>query len=396
MYPTIQLKAGREASVGFRHPWVFSGALEGRPNDIPQGALVYLSDRRGEIIGTGTYSAVGSIAVRVFDFSKAVINEDWLVARLNTCLSVRQALGYGKNTKTTGYRLVHGEADGLPGLVVDVYGDVMVMQISTSGMDQLRSAVISALQTVLAPAVMFEKSDMPVREEEGLPAFTHLHVGTLPDEVTFLEHGLTFTAQPQTGQKTGFFLDQKELRGSITQFARDKRVLNLFSYTGASSVALLNAGAASVHNIDSSQEALGLIARQGALNDIAELALSTEEADVFQWLGQENRENYDMVLLDPPALVKTKKEQEAAMKAYHFLNRAAMRLVQDRGILVTSSCSHFVSEDDLMFVLRRASVQAGVDLRCLATVRQAPDHPVSVYFPESLYLKSFVFQLRKS
>lgn len=448
MYPVVQLKAGREASVGFRHPWVFSGAIEGVPANVQPGALVEVADRNGKVLGTGTYGP-GTIAVRVFDFSAVEINGDWILGALTNALKRRELLGYGAGTQTTGYRLVHGEGDSLPGLVVDVFGEVVVMQISTAGMDALRPLVVAAILHLLKPVALFEKSDMGVRQQEHLPEVVKVQSGEMPEVVTFLEHGNVYKVDVVGGQKTGFFLDQKDLRIAVSRFAAGRSCLNLFSYTGASSIALLKAGATHVHNVDESQPALDTIAAQAELNGLPANALSCEKADIFQWLGAERlspnplpagfspasaansdssvdvpvgtpssetefslepgknplengsgivsgrNEIYDMVLLDPPALAKTKREKESAMKAYHFLNRAAMRLTKDGGIFVTSSCSHYVSEDDLMFTLRRASVQAGMKLHLLASVRQSADHPWSVYWPEGQYLKSFIFQIEK-
>lgn len=390
MYPVLQLKAGREASVGFHHPWVFSGAIETFPADLRPGVLVHIADRNGVVIGTGTYGK-GTIAVRIFDFREVVIDEAWMVTTLRKAYEQRQLLGYGKGSEMTGYRLVHGEGDHLPGLVIDMFDEVAVMQISTAGMDVLRPLLLTALQAVVSPKVIFEKSDMQVRAQEELVDVIKLHVGTLPEEVTFTEAGLTYLADVAEGQKTGFFLDQKDLRAFLTRFADQKKVLNLFSYTGATSAALLRHGAAHVHNVDESSRALELLGRQMELTEVPPDRFSVEKADVFQWVGQRREETYDMVLLDPPALAKTKREKEAALKAYHFLNRSAMKLVQKGGLFVTSSCSHYISEEDLLFVLRRASVQAGVELRLLSALRQSPDHPWSIYFPEGLYLKSFVF-----
>ena len=225
----------------------------------------------------------------------------------------------------------------------------------------------------------------------GKPDSFELVDGVLPSEVMFSERGLSFVADVRSGQKTGFFLDQKDLRRELAKYAEGKKVLNLFSYTGATAVALLKKGAAFVHNVDESQRALDLVARQMELNDMAVTSWSMEQADVFQWFGEKNEVMYDMVVLDPPALMKTVKEKESAMKAYHFLNRAVLRLLKPGGIFATSSCSHYMSEEDLAFVLRRASVQAGRELLLLASVRQSMDHPWSVYFPEGLYLKSFIF-----
>lgn len=395
MYPILTLKTGKEANVGFRHPWVFSGALEAIPKDVKHGDLVCVADRSERILGTGTYSKHSSIAVRVLEFGEVEINQAWFAAKIKEADGRRRLLGYGPNTDTTGYRVVFGEADGIPGLVVDRYGDVVVMQLATAGLDALREPITAALMEALAPRVIVERSDTSVRGEEELEEIVAIRHGEDPGPVDFLEQGLAFTANVMTGQKTGFFLDQKDLRQRVSRLASERRVLNLFSYTGATGIAAMKGGATHVHNVDSSENALEQCAKHAAAHGIAPEAFTTEQADAFQWLSAHGEARYDMVLLDPPALIKSKRDVEEGKKAYHFMNRAAMRLVEDGGLFVTSSCSHFMPEEDLAFLLRRASVQSGLHLNILSVIRQSPDHPLSIYFPESAYLKTFIFQVNR-
>ncbi len=440
MYPVLKLKEGKEANVGFRHPWIFSRALADGQKKPEHGALVHVADRQGRIIGTGTYSASSSIAVRVFAFKEAVIDRAWLAAKIADAHQKRVLMGYGprppleqslpleKGEKfTTGYRCVFGESDGIPGLVVDRYGDVLVCQIATAGLDALRDDVVAALEETFKPRAIVERSDMPSRREENLEAVVRIHTpatpppaekrpaGSLPLErggralgqVEFLEHGRRCVADPLHGQKTGFFLDQKDLRDRVAALAQGKTVLNLFSYTGATSFAAFAGGAKSVLNVDGSEEALASLRAQAAAAGLSDEVCATEKADVFQWLANPHHlplakgesegvaGAFDVVVMDPPALIKSMKDAEEGKKAYHFLNRAALKLVKDGGIFITSSCSHFLPEEDLVFLLRRASVQAGVDLQVLEVVRQSPDHPLSVYFPEAAYLKSFVCRMNR-
>lgn len=395
MYPTLVLKTGKEANVAFHHPWIFSGAFEDIPESIPHGSIVQVADKHGKILATGTFSNKSSIAVRCFAFGEGTIGRDWLINGIAASDARRQLMGYGPETDTTGYRVVFGEADNLPGLVVDRFGDVIVFQISTAGLDALREDVIAAITKVLRPVCLIERSDMPVRAEEGLKDVMKIHAGAADDLVPFTEQGISFLADPVKGQKTGFFLDQKDARAALGRLAKGRKVLNLFSYSGAAGIAMMLGGAKSVHNVDASTEALELCRKHADLHDISAKKFTTEEADIFQWLGAGQETTYDMVVMDPPALIKSMKESEEGRKAYHFLNRAAMRLVEDGGIFATSSCSHFLSEDDLAFTLRRASVQAGLKLDLLAAVRQSPDHPQSVYFPESSYLKTYIFQVSR-
>lgn len=395
MYPILTLARGKEANVIHRHPWIFSGAIAGKPDALHDGAIVRVADERGRTLGTGTYSRRSSIAVRVFEFAEAELDRAWFARRFAEADARRQLLGFGPNTHTTGYRVVFGEADGLPGIVVDRYGSVLTVQLSTAGAEMLRETIVNALAEVFPGAVIVERSDMPSRRDEGLEPRNETVRGELAEPVPFTEYGLRFLADPLTGQKTGFYLDQKDLRVAVRGLAADRKVLNLFSYTGAAGVAALAGGASHVLNVDSSASALERCREHAALNGFAPEIMESAESDVFQFLSTERPERYGMVLLDPPAIIKSLKDAEEGRKAYHFLNRAALRLVEDGGIFVTSSCSHHLPEEDLAFTLRRASVQAGVHLDVLAAVRQAADHPFSVYFPESSYLKSFVCRVRR-
>ncbi len=393
-YHVLPLIPGKEANVGFKHPWVFSGALAKVDEKAKHGSLVHVVDRNGKIIGTGTYSNKSSIAVRVFAFGDAMIDRAWFEAKLKAADERRRLMGYGPGTDTTGYRVCFGEADGIPGLVVDRYEDVFVFQIGTAGLDALREDVIGALLDVFHPKALVERSDMASRREEGLEPFSAVHVGDEPAPITFKENGLTFVADVVNGQKTGFFFDQKDLRQAVRGLAKGS-VLNLFSYSGATGVYAMAGGADHVHNVDGSEAALTLCEKNAVANALKTDAFTTQETDAFDFLNVNKDSQYDTVMIDPPALIKSGKDAEEGKKAYHFLNRAAMRLVKDGGIFVTSSCSHFLPEEDLMFILRRASVQAGLHLDVLASVRQAADHPQSVYFPEAQYLKSFIFRVTR-
>lgn len=396
-YPVVTLQSGKEMNAVFRHPWIFSGALVKRPESVAHGDIVRVADAGGNIVGTGTYSAKSSIAVRLLAFGAkdVLIDKAWFAAKFEEAEARRGLLGVGAGTDTDGYRLVFGEADGIPGLVVDRYKDVLVIQISTAGIDRLRDVIAAALKEVFSPAAIVERSDVHVRKEEALKDEVATLVGDAAAGVEFAEDGMRFSADVLEGQKTGFFLDQRSLRRSVARFAKGREVLNLFSYTGATGIAAIKGGAKSVLNVDSSAKALAACGRHAEANGIESHVFTTEEADVFQFLSTRTEPAFDMVLVDPPALIKSQRDADEGKKAYHFLNRAALRLVRDGGVFVTSSCSHFLNEEDFAFILRRASVQAGVRLDLLEVVRQAPDHPTSVYFPESAYLKSFVFAVSR-
>lgn len=394
-YPVLHLRSGREASLANRHPWIFSGALEKVPEDLPHGAIVNVIDSTGKIAATGTYSAKSMIAVRVLQFGETIIDKDWLKRQIQQAHARRQLLGYRDNSQTNGYRVVFGEADWLSGLVVDRYADVLVIQLATAGMDNLRNIIIEALVELFKPTAIYERSDLPSRTEEGLAETTGLRYGTETELVEFSQNGRRFVADIANGQKTGFYLDQKNLREEVSCLALGRKVLDLFSYSGATSIAALAGGALSAHCVDSSATALELCLKQAALNSIESSRISCETADVFQWLSTESTPQYDMVLLDPPALIKSRKHAEDGRKGYHFLNRAALRLINNNGLLVTSSCSACFTEEQLSITLRRAAEQAGINLFLLKTVRQSSDHPLSLHFPEAAYLKSFICQVSR-
>ncbi|HEV2125817.1 MAG TPA: class I SAM-dependent rRNA methyltransferase, partial [Chloroflexota bacterium] len=285
MYPVLRLKAGRESSTGFHHPWIFSGALERAVETALHGALVHVADREGRIIGTGTYSATSSIAVRLFEFGPATIDRAWFAARIVAADARRRLLGYGPGLPTDGYRVVFSESDGLPGLIVDRYRDVLVFQISTAGMETLREDVLAALAEHFQPAAMVERSDIPVRREERLEETAGIRQGEIAGPVRFLEYGIEMVADVVEGQKTGFFLDQKDLRQVVRGMADGRTVLNLFAYTGASGLAAMVGGAQRVHNVDSSEVALEQCRRHAALHQIDPERFTTERADIFQWLA---------------------------------------------------------------------------------------------------------------
>ncbi len=393
--PNLKLLAGKETQAKYRHPWVFSGALADTPEGVENGSVIRLLDSSGRTVGTGTYSSRSSIAVRIFEFGEAVLDKDWFAKRFREADEHRQAIGFAPGATTDGYRLIFGEADGVPGLVVDRYRDVLVIQISTAGMDRLRDAAVAALIEVFRPRAVVERSDLPVRKEEGLSDVVAVRFGEDPGLAPFSENGWNFLADVMNGQKTGFFLDQKQLRRRAADLSAGRTTLNLFSYSGAAGIAAAKGGAVSVHNVDSSDPALELCRKHAELNGVAAERFTVEAADVFQYLAADRGPSFDLVLVDPPALIKSRRDAEEGKKAYHFLNRAALRLVRDGGFFFTSSCSRFLPEDDLAYVLRRASLQAGVRLAVVEVVRQAADHPQSLYFPEASYLKSFICRVRR-
>ena len=398
-YKTVELKKGKEGSAIFGHPWIFSGAIESLPIQIKHGEIVHIADSQKNIIGTGTYSAYSGIAVRIFDFAKTEINERRLKEKLELAILKRTLMGYAKDKNTTGYRIIFGEIDGLPGLILDKYENTVVIQISTAGMENLKEPLINAIKAVLKPKLIIERSDLSIRSEERLPETKEILFGKTKDGlIPFKENGIDFFADTLEGQKTGFFLDQKDLRTKIGSLAKNRTVADIFSYTGGAGIYALRNGAKQVTFMDSSERALEIAKKHVQKNFANKTTLKNcnfIEEDAFTYTGSIKNLQFDMVLLDPPALIKSQRDAENGKKAYHFLNRAALRMIQDNGIFCSSSCSHFLSEEDFTFLLRRAAKQAGVTLHTLYSVHQSPDHPTSINFPESKYLKGFIFLVRR-
>jgi 23S rRNA (cytosine1962-C5)-methyltransferase len=395
---TVTLKPGREKPVRNRHPWVFSGAIRRIEEGAGDGELVRVLDSRGQHLAIGTLNRRSQIAVRLltWDPEEPVDREFWR-RRLSRAIAGRRALI--ADGSTTAYRLVHAEADGIPGLVVDRYGDWLVLQCLTLGMARYRDEIVTLLSEpsllegcdLPVPAGIYGRDDADVRVKEGLP----LESGPLwgaepPDEVEILEHGRHFLVDLKRGHKTGFYLDQRENRLRTTPFFPNARILNAFAYPGGFGVYAGLAGAQEVVNIDTSADALALAERNLALNDCPRQEMVV--GDVFQVLRKyrEAGRAFDMVILDPPKFATSQGQVRSASRGYKDINLLAMQLLRSGGILVTFSCSGLVSADLFQKIVFGASVDAGCDVQILERLGQGPDHPVLLTFPESAYLKGLV------
>jgi len=391
----IVLKRGKELSVQLGHPWVFSGAIESIGDQVKAGDVVLICRDDGEAIATGTFSKRAGIAARIFSFSDISIDGEFVLRRIRDAQERRLQLGFGPTTSYTGYRVVFGESDGLPGIIIDRYDDIFVLQLGHIGAEKLRGNIVDAITSLFSPRAIIERSDLPSRKEDGLTDIVGILAGSDPGEVKFSEGTLTLIASPLSGQKTGFFLDQRLLRAAVARYSNHSRVLNLFSYSGAFGIAALSGSARHVTNVDSSESALALSTTLLKVNGYEESGTDSVSADVFQWLSDHGPDEYDMIVIDPPALIKRRGDLDRGRKAYHFLYRAALRLVRDNGFLVVSSCSIFFTQDDMIKTLRRASAQVGAAVEILEFVTQPPDHPILTSFPESWYLKSAVCRVRR-
>lgn len=386
MTPCLRLKTGKEKPLRNRHHWIFSGAIESLPN-VPNGSMIQVVSHAGECMGSAYINRQSSILGRMIAFGN-VNPETAIQENIGKALSLRQSF---MPTHTTGYRLINGEGDALPGLIVDRYGDILVLQISTLGMEKLKPLILDALTRALSPKGIYEKSLLPSRKEEGLAPFSGLLAGTVPERVEFTEYGLKFIADPIHGQKTGFFLDQREMREWVRELSKGKRVLNAFSYTGGFSVFAAAGGAAQVDSVDISTEAIDLAKQNMQLNGYLNDAHQFYIEDAFEFLRKPL--NYDLVILDPPAFAKRAKDVVQACRGYKEINRQAMEKMPAQSLLLTCSCSYHVDEALFQKVLFQAAIEAKRSVRIIGRHRQAMDHPVNLFHPEGNYLKSFLLAI---
>jgi len=396
----VILRPGREKSLLRRHPWIFSGAvarLEGTPES---GDAVQVRAADGRFLAWATYSPQSQIRARVWSFDAAERpGPELLRRRIESALALRRALlPPGGNAATDALRLAHGEADGLPGLVVDRYGDTLVMQVLSAGAERWREEAADILRELTGCARIYERSDAEVRKLEGLQPRTGPSRGDAPPvPLEIVEHGLCYAVDVQGGQKTGFYLDQRDNRRRMRELAAGRDVLNCFCYTGGFSLAALAGGAASAVSVDSSASALELARRNAAANglDTAHSALSEWiEADVFRYLrdAQAQGRSFDLIVLDPPKFAPTEKHAPAAARAYKDINLNALRLLRRGGLLATFSCSGGVNADLFQKIVAGAAADAGASATILERFHAAPDHPVLLEFPEGEYLKGLLLR----
>ena len=384
---TLQLKRNKEDSLLRFHPWVFSGAIQSSNEDIDEGAVVRVIKNNGEFIAVGHYQK-GSIAVRILSFRDVEIDAAFWYARLESALRMRMAIGIADNPQNNTYRLVHGEGDMLPGLVIDIYGKTAVMQAHSIGMHLSRVSIAEQLVKVMGARIenVFYKS------ETTLPFMDDMENGFLyggSEDNTAVENGLMFYVDWLRGQKTGFFVDQRENRSLLERYAHNRRVLNMFCYTGGFSFYAMRGGAKLVHSVDSSAKAIELTNRNVQLNFPGDSRHEAFCEDAFKFLEQAGSQ-YDLIILDPPAFAKHRGALHNALKGYTRLNQKALQKIQSGGILFTFSCSQVVTKDHFRNAVFTAAAQAGRKVRILHQLHQPADHPINIYHPEGEYLKGLV------
>lgn len=378
------LQPGRERVVTNRHPWIFAGAI-GRESGPDDAAIADLVDGRGTRIASGFHSLHSQIRLRALTFGDEALTADLIRARIDAAISRRAAI---RSDQTNAVRLIHAEGDELSGLVVDLYNDVAVVEIANAGLDRLRPLIVDLLRARLNPRIIYFKNDIPARRLEQLPTVAET-LGEGDATATVLENGLRFRVDPPLGQKTGFFLDQRDNRALARTIAGGRRALNLFAYSGAFGVYAAVGGAQSVENVDISGAAIDLARTNHQLNGIDATFVV---ADAFQYVRQTDA-RFDLIVCDPPAFAKSRAEVDRAARGYKDVNLFAMKLLEPRGLMMTFSCSGHMSLDLFQKVIFAAALDAGRRVSILKRLTAGADHPVSVYCPEGEYLKGFLLEV---
>lgn len=389
MQPTqLRLKKHEEKRLLQGHLWVYSNEIDTQRTPLAQftpGQLVEVEDSRGRCLGRGYVNPHTLLCARLLTKDpQQLINTDFLIARIRAALQLREAL-FAKPY----YRLIYGESDYLPGLIVDRYSDLLVVQITTAGMEGLREQIIAALQAVVNPGAILLRNDHSMRLVEGLTQYVTAAAGDPPSRCLVEENEASFWIDPWQGQKTGWFYDHRDNRRQLQRLVRGKQVLDMFSYVGAWAIQAAVYGASAVWAVDSSAPALAKCRENAELNQV-QAVLNTVQNDAFDQLKQfaEEKTEFDVIILDPPAFIKKRKDQAQGFLAYKRLNTLALRLLSPQGILITASCSHHLSAEDLQRAILSSSIECQRDLQLLARGHQGLDHPIHPAIPETEYLKA--------
>lgn len=389
-YKKIILKPGKEASLQRFHPWIFSGAIADAEGAPEEGEIVEVVTSKKEFMAIG-HAQIGSIAVRVLTFEREQIDLDFWQKRLKAAFDMRKAIGLVAGAQNNTFRLVHGEGDNLPGLIVDVYADTAVVQAHSPGMHFARTEIAEALRQVMAS----ELNNIYYKSETTLPYMADLGqengylFGGKEVNTVAVENGLKFHADWLKGQKTGFFVDQRENRALLEHYSAGRTVLNMFCYTGGFSFYALKGGAKTVHSVDSSAKAIELTTKNVELNFPNDARHEAFAEDAFKFL-EKMGEEYDLIVLDPPAFAKHKNVLRNALQGYQKINAKAIKKIKPGGILFTFSCSQVVSKEHFRLAVFSAAAQAGRKVRILNQLTQPADHPINIYHPEGEYLKGLV------
>lgn len=388
-YKKIILKRGKEESLKRLHPWVFSGAIDQWDDSIEEGDLVSVYTHDGKFVGNGHFQ-VGSISVRILSFDSEAIDEEFFSKRLNAAMKMRTALNLLREDNTS-FRLVHGEGDFLPGLVVDIYGNTAVVQAHSPGMHFARNAIANALVNMPGSLVknVYYKSETTLPYKAQLDAQNDYIIGEYDTNIA-IENGLMFHVDWLKGQKTGFFVDQRENRSLLEKYSQGRNVLNMFCYTGGFSFYAMRGNANLVHSVDSSSKAIQLTNDNVNLNFPGDNRHKAFAEDAFKFLSEMQKDAYDLIILDPPAFAKHKSALKNALIGYRKINAKAFEKIKSGGILFTFSCSQAVNKEQFRLAVFSAAAQSGRKVRILHQLTQPADHPINIYHPEGEYLKGLV------
>nr|WP_321373048.1 class I SAM-dependent rRNA methyltransferase [uncultured Bacteroides sp.] len=388
-YKKVYLKSGKEESLKRFHPWIFSGAISRFEGEPEEGEIVDVYTSKKEFIALGHFQ-VGSIAVRVLSFKQEEVNHDFWVKKFEVAYDLRKGIGLAGNPTNNTYRLVHGEGDNLPGLIIDVYAKTAVMQAHSVGMHVYRMEIASALSQVMGDAIenIYYKSETTLPFKADLGQENGFIKGGSSDNIA-QEYGLKFHVDWLKGQKTGFFVDQRENRALLERYAKDRSVLNMFCYTGGFSFYAMRGGANQVHSVDSSAKAIDLTNKNVELNFPGDARHTAYAEDAFKYLDRMG-DQYDLIILDPPAFAKHRAALHNALQGYKKLNAKAFEKIKPGGILFTFSCSQVVTKDNFRTAVFTAAAMSGRSVKILHQLTQPADHPVNIYHPEGEYLKGLV------
>ncbi|WP_218309571.1 class I SAM-dependent rRNA methyltransferase [Alteromonas antoniana] len=394
MSATVVLNPDREKSLKRRHPWVFASAVASLSGKCRSGDTVDVVSAAGEWLGRGAYSPESQIRVRMWTFnSSESIDNGFFLRRIEQALRLRQRLFAGRDTNS--FRLIASESDGLPGITIDIYNTVAVVQLLSAGAEKQRSKIVWALNKLLPELSVFERSDVDVRKKEGLEPVVQVLSGEPEKQVTITENGLNILVDIEQGHKTGFYLDQRDSRAAAGRYAKDATVLNCFSYTGTFSCYALQGGASHVTNVDVSEPALNLARKHLEMNGLDTARCDMVNQDVFQVLRQyyEQKTQFDMVILDPPKFVDSKASLPRASRGYKDINMYGIHAVKPGGLLFTFSCSGLMPGDLFQKIVADAALDAGRTIKIIERLSQASDHPVIGTYPEGHYLKGLICEV---
>lgn len=391
-YPEIRLRRGKEESLMRFHPWVFSGAIESLPDGVEEGDVVQVTSHEGDSLGVGHYQ-IGSIAVRMLSDKPVDVDAEFYASRLAEAFKLRETLGLIREDNNA-YRLVHGEGDFLPGLIVDVYGSTAVLQAHSPGMHYARNILADALVNLAGARIknVYYKSETTLPYKASLDPQNDYIAGAYDTNVA-MENGLKFHVDWLKGQKTGFFVDQRDNRSMLERYAKGRKVLNMFCYTGGFSVYALRGGAELVHSVDSSAKAVALTDANVSLNFGECRRHAAYAVDAFKYLSEMPDGAYDLVVLDPPAFAKHRGAIKNALRGYQRLNARAMEKMPKGSVLFTFSCSQAISKDQFRLAVFSAAAQTGRRVRILHQMTQPSDHPINIYHPEGEYLKGLILYI---